>query len=183
MGPRFLLVAILICAGGCSTKSHFNPDRIYSDVIPTLLDSVVILSEVPKERTDILINPVDDHLDSMAISGVLRDIREDFPEDAEMLTGLLPLLNERIDFDFSELNDRSYLNFISSKVEIENYNHQSLSKVGSSTVSPLYVAHDATQAVLYIDLQCGPSCGKGYLCFLVNDGQEWVIHRLVMIWK
>lgn len=176
---NYLLLIICIAAFACNKEE--NKEQIYESVIPGVLDSIYLYVGYPKGK-DILINPYDDYLDSLTIHRVLQSLDSQKSEDFKLIQDLSYRLNEKPTIKFDELQNVKYYKLISDKSVLEKYDYDNSPLIGSSTISDIVFNHNEQNALFYIDLQCGGSCGSGYLVFVKRNNDQWSLDRLIHIW-
>jgi hypothetical protein len=58
-----------------------------------------------------------------------------------------------------------------------------LGKVGLLWVSRVAFNREHTQALIYTDFVCSHVCGEGKWIWLTKQGQEWVVHDSLVLWR
>ena len=172
----------LIILIACNRKANSIEDQVFPQIVPIIYDSISNQFDLPAGH-EILVNPIDDHLDSMAVIMALKSIGNKDSKDYQMVDRLAKVLNDKIDFDFNSLSTSCRFTLISNAEEIKNYDFDKNEMIGSSTISPIILDQENEEALFYVDIQCGRSCGRGYFIFVVPDDNEWKISRMIPAWN
>lgn len=181
MKSHYLLI-ILILIVACNQNTGVIEEEIFPKVIPAVYDSISTHLDLPDGK-EILINPVDDHLDSVAVVMALNSIGNEESEDYVMISKLGEVLNQQVKYDFSSISKDCQFKLISNPETIQKYEYGKGLMIGSSTISPVIMDKENKDGVFYIDLQCGRSCGRGYFVFVNQKSGNWAIDRLINIWN
>ena len=176
-----MLISVLVLACNNNKEHGASKEQVYSGVLPNVYDSIYQQVGNPKGK-DILINPFDDHLDSLTISHALQNIDSTQSEDYKLIKALSFKLNDQPTFKFESLPKTGAINLISEKNSIDKYHYNKDVWVGSSTISDIIFDDNQQRGVFYIDLQCGKSCGAGYLVFVKLEEDHWKVDRLMPMW-
>lgn len=172
----------MIVAVSCQLQKPVDRNEIYSQVIPDVISNIFTQFEI-SHGGEIIVNPINDHLDSMVVAQAIDQLEETNSKDYYLLNQLSEDLNKEIEFDFAQLFLEDGTKLISSKYDIEKYDYDKNLLIGVSTISPVVLDQKDNEALFYIDLQCGKGCGGGYLVFLSKQNTKWVISQMLMGWN
>lgn len=176
---------ILLTTVSCEKGDKSSQKEIYRDVInETYLRVTRDFKNLP-ELNEVIVNAVDDHLDSIMVQEVKNDTTlTHSPYLDDLFSKLEKILNEPLDVDLRDISDDQKFRLIDDKKEIEMYDYEREAFVGSSFISKIALDEAGTFGVFYLDVQFGDSVGSsGQFVFVEKHDNEWRIEHIMKMWK
>jgi hypothetical protein len=181
---RLLLLIILTTLISCHKNEEDLDGIIFRDVIDETYIKLTKDFENISQMNEVIVNPFNDHLDSLMILRVKNDSSFNVnPEKLELLNQLEKKLNDSIKVDLNKLTKDQRFQLIDNKAEIENFDYTKESYVGSSFLSKIAINDDGNYGVFYIDFHFGDTRGQGgFFVFVKKRNGKWGIDDALEVW-
>jgi len=192
-GMRILIQVLLICLifVGCKTDNNSLPKESDSDTLKVELVDKALQQEIFKDvindfyegisfeftnlydSNEVIVNPFNDHLDSIMIALVKKDSTLKLSQrELELFDRLDKILNEPLQVDFKSITKGQKF-ILNNKSQID-YNKPNY--VGSTFISNVAVDEKMENGLFYIDLQLGDTRGSGgFFVFVSKKEIGWRI--------
>lgn len=173
--------AIIFFRVSCERDDKSLQRAIYKDVInETYLEVTKDFKNI-SELNEVIVNPVDDHLDSIMVQRVKNDTTlPDNPYLDHLFDKLEAVLNEPLDVNLMDISSGKKFRLIDDKAEITTYDYDRDVFIGSSFVSQIALDDDEK---FYLDVQFGDSVGsRGQFVFVRKDRDKWRIDYVMRMW-
>ncbi len=175
----------LLFFSACSNESTSIEQRIYEDVINEVYSEITNDFKNLNDTNEVLINPVDDHLDSMTITRLIKDTTMNIADHRyELLLELNEVLNDSLPASLKKISEGHKFLLIDNKNEIENYDFNKSNYVGSSTLSKVVLSETMDNGMFYVDVQFGKNRGfGGFIVEVKKESNVWVLSQVLPLWN
>ncbi len=168
----------------CEKDDNSLQRVIYEDVINETFLRVTQDFKNLSDLNEVIVNPADDHLDSIMVQRIKNDTTLPHnPYLNHLFSKLEQILNEPLDVDLKDISSDQKFRLIDDKEEIAGYDYEREAFTGSSFISKIALDDDEMFGVFYIDVQFGDSVGSsGQFVFVERNGERWRIDHIMKMW-
>lgn len=182
---HFVTLLILALLFSCEKEDNNLQKSIYKDVINETFLKVTQEFKNLSDNNEVIVNPIDDHLDSIMIQRLKNDSTLPYnPYMNDLFSKLEKILNEPLDVNLKNISTGQKFKLIDDKKEIGEYDRERSAFVGSSFISKVALDDKNRFGVFYIDVQFRKSIGSGgYFVFVEKKADTWIIDHIMQVWK
>lgn len=179
----FILTILGLLPVACHSSLESEQEQIYSDIINETVNNIAGDFSGLDPYNEVLVNPFDDHLDSIVVAHAINDTsRQTHPRTLDLLNKLKKILNNRLSVDFSTITEHSQIRLISNEDTI-GYNYHKKAFKGLCSISNVATNEEHNAGVFYVDFQLGKDRGgAGYLVFVTYESDKWRILTISREW-
>lgn len=174
-------LSLLAAFTGCKTDNKNNQEEIFKDVINEFYAGAANEFNNLYDSNEVVVNPFNDHLDSIMVARVKGDSSLDLtPDELYLFNKLEKILNEPLDVDFRAITKGK--KFILNNKSQTDYNKDNY--VGSTFISKVAIDDKFENGVFYIDIQLGRTRGaRGFFVFVKKTEKGWSIYDVWKVWS
>jgi hypothetical protein len=173
-------ILLLTFFTACKTDNKNNQEEIFKDVINEFYSSAAKEFKNLYDSNEVIVNPFNDHLDSIMVARVKRDSSLDLaPDELHLFNELEKILDEPLDVDFRAITKgKKFILNNESQTDYEKDNY-----VGSTFISKVAIDDKFENGVFYIDIQLGKTRGAGgFFVFVKKTDKRWSIYDIWKVW-
>lgn len=178
---RLLLqILVLTFFTGCKTDNKNIQEEVFRDVINEFYLDVTNEFQNLYDSNEVVVNPFNDHLDSIMVARVKGDSSLGLTASEQLLFDKLEnILNEPLNVDFKAITKgKKFVLNNKSQIDYEKHNY-----VGSTFISNVAIDDKFENGIFYIDIQLGKKRGAGgFFVFVKKTDKKWSIYNIWKLW-
>lgn len=180
-----LVVLLITILSACDTEKSSpmstREDRLFELFLYPVIDSITKGYDI-KNQVLVLHNLYPDNVKKTMVGNVISAHEGDKDKHVMLIKDLYKVLDDSVRLSLKEKKLQSYSFYYKPESISENVNFDSSDFFGSINLSRVVFYKDEL-ACFYIALQCGKSCGSGYIVFLDKSQTKWQIEEIIQIWN